>query len=65
MRPLPFSEFQERMTPNFKILKLQDIIQFNIFKLIYLYYNDQLPLLKTKYIFTANESVNPHNTSGG
>ena len=34
---------------------------FNILKLIYLYYNNQLPL-KLKAMFTANESVNPYNT---
>ena len=64
MRLLIFSEFQEHTNPifrNFTILKLKDIIKFNILNLMYLYYNDQLPL-KIKYIFTANEHVNAYNT---
>ena len=64
MRLFTFSEFQEHTTPilrklkNFKqgIIKSSPI-KSNIFKLIYLYYNDQLPL-KIKDIFTANESAN-------
>ena len=67
MRLITLSEFQEHTTPvfkNFRMLKLQDIIKFNILKLIYLYYKDQLPL-KIKYIFTTNESVNPCNRRGG
>ena len=67
MRLITLSEFQEHTTPifkNFKMLKLQDITKFNILKLIYLYYKDQLPL-KIKYIFTTNESVNPCNRRGG
>ena len=67
MRLISFSEFQEHTRPffkNLKILKLQDIIKFNTWKIIYLYYKDQLPL-KIKYIFTTNESVNPYNTRGG
>ena len=62
-----FSEFQEHTTSifkNFRLLKLQDIIKFNSLRLIYLYYKDQLPL-KSKYIFTTNESVNSYNTRGG
>ena len=67
MRLVTFLEFQEHTTPtfkNFKILKLQDIIKFNILKLIYLYYKDQLPL-KIKNIFTTNECAHPYNTRGG
>ena len=66
-RLISVSEFQEHTRPffkNLKILKLQDIIKFNTWKIIYLYYKDQLPL-KIKYIFTTNESVNPYNTRGG
>ena len=61
------SEFLEHTTPifkNFKILKLQNIIKFDILKLIYLYCKNQLPL-KIKDIFTTNESVNVCNTKGG
>ena len=56
MRLITFSEFHEHATPifkNFKILKLQGIIKFNTFKLIYLYYMDQLPL-EIKDIFVTN-----------
>ena len=50
------------------LLKLQDIIQFNILKLynnsIIQYPNDQLSL-KVKNIFIQNEPVNPYNTRNG
>ena len=36
---------------------MQDIIKFNILKLIYLYHNDQLPL-KMRNVFIRNKSVN-------
>ena len=70
MRILTSCEFQEHTTPVFKdfkklltILKLPDILKFNILKLIYLYHNDQLPL-KIKDIFSTHESVNWYNTRG-
>ena len=47
---------------SFKILKLQDIVQFSIIKLIYLCFNDLLSL-QVKSIFIQNESVNPHITA--
>ena len=37
-----------------KVLKLQDIIQFSILKLIYFYFNEQLPL-QVKNTFIKNE----------
>lgn len=43
---------------------LQDIIKFEFSKLIYLYYEDQVPL-KVKDIFTTNESINLYNTRVG
>ena len=61
-----FPELQEHNTPIFrhsKILKLQDIIKFNILELIYLYYKDQLPL-KIKCNFTVNAYINAYNTRG-
>ena len=67
MRPLTFSDYREHTSPIFKsleVLKLQDTIKFSILKLIYFYFNDQLPL-QVKNIFIKNESVNPYNTSGG
>ena len=53
MRLLTFSDYRNHTSPIFKslkLLKLQDIIQFSILKLIYLYFNDQLPL-QVKNIF--------------
>ena len=53
-----FSEFQEHVTlisRHFKILKLEDIIKFNVLELIHLYYEDQLPL-KIKYNFTTYQA---------
>ena len=67
MRFLKFSDYREHTSPIFKslkVLKLQDIIKFSILKLIYFYFNDQLPL-QVKNIFIKNESVNPYNTRGG
>ena len=67
MRLLTFSDYHEHVSPIFKslkVLKLQDIIKFSILKLIYFYFNDQLPL-QVKNIFIKNESVNPYNTRGG
>ena len=67
MRLLTFSDYYEHTSPifkSFKILKLQDIIQFSILKLIYFYFNDQLPL-QVKNTFIKKESVNPYNTGGG
>ena len=67
MRLLTFSDYHEHTSPIFKslkVLKLQDIIKFSILKLIYFYFNDQLPL-QVKNIFIKNESVNPYNTRGG
>ena len=67
MRLLTFSGFQEHATPifkNFLSFTLKDIIKFNILKLIYLYYNDQLQL-RIKHVFITNESVYPHNTRAG
>ena len=64
---LSFSERQEHTTPIFKtlkILKLHDIIQFVVFKLIYFYHIDQSPS-KIKNIFTQNESINAYNTRDG
>ena len=56
---LNFKDIPRQFKKNFKILKIQNIIKFNILKLIYLYHNDQLPL-KIKNIFIRNESVNPY-----
>ena len=67
MRLLIFSDYLGHTCPIFKylkVLKLQDIIQFSISKLIYFYFNDQLPL-KFKNIFIKNKSVNPYNTRSG
>ena len=67
IRLLIFSDYCEHTSPIFKSLKvpkLQDIIKFSILKLIYFYFNDQLPL-QVKNIFIKNESVNPYNTRGG
>ena len=67
MRLLTFSDYHEHTSPIFKslkVLKLQDIIKFGILKIIYFYFNDQLPL-QVKNIFIKNESVNPYNTRGG
>ena len=67
MRLLTFSDYRERTSPIFKslkALKLRDIIKFSILKLIYFYFNDQLPL-QVKNIFIKNESVNPYKTRGG
>ena len=53
-----FSEFQEHVTVifrHFNILKLEDIIKFSVLELIYLYYEDQLPL-KIKYNFTTYQA---------
>ena len=66
-RLLTFSDYREHTSSVFKslkVLKLQDIIKFSILKLIYFYFNDQLPL-QVKNIFIKNESVNPYNTRGG
>ena len=65
MRLLTFSDYREHTSPIFKslkLLKLQDI-KFSILKLIYFYFNDQLPL-QVKNIFIKSESVNPYNTKG-
>ena len=67
MRLLTVSDYREHTSPIFKslkVLKLQDIIKFSILKLIYFYFNDQLPL-QVKNIFIKNESVNPYKTRGG
>ena len=67
MRLLSFSDYREHTSPIFKslkVLKLQDIIKFSILKLIYFYFNDQLPL-QVKNIFIKNESVNLYKTRGG
>ena len=67
MRLLTFSDYREHASPIFKslkVLKLQDIIKFSILKLIYFYFNDQLPL-QVKNIFIKNESVNTYKTRGG
>ena len=67
MRLLIFSDCHEHTSPIFKslkVLKLQDIIKFSILKLIYFYFNDQLPL-QVKNIFIKNESVNSYKTRGG
>ena len=67
MRLLTFSDYREHTSSIFKSLKglkLQDIIKFSILKLIYFYFNDQLPL-KLKNIFIRSESVNPYKTRGG
>ena len=67
MRLLTFSDYREDTSPIFKslkVLKLQGIIQFNILKLIYFYFNYQLPL-QAKNIFIQSESLNPYNTGGG
>ena len=67
MRLLTFSDYHEHVSPIFKslkVLKLQDIIKFSVLKLIYLYFNNQLPL-QVKNIFIKNESVNPYSTRGG
>ena len=56
MRLLIFSDYHEHTSPFFKylkVLKLQDI-QFNILKLVYFSFNDQLPL-QIKNIFIQNE----------
>ena len=45
--PLTFFDYHEHTSPTFKswkVLKLQDIIQFSILKLFKFYFNDQLPL---------------------
>ena len=67
MRLSTFSYYFEHTSPTFKslkVLKLQDNIQFSILKLIYFYFNDQLPL-QVKNIFIQNELVNPYNNRGG
>ena len=67
MRLLTFSDYHEDTSPIFKslkVLKLQVIIKFSILKLIYFYFNDQLPL-QVKNIFIKNESVNLYNARGG
>ena len=64
---LTFSDYREYTSPILKslnVLKLKDIIQFSILKLIYFYFNYQLPL-QIQNIFIQNESVNPYNTRGG
>ena len=56
-----FSDHCELTTQIFKslkVLKLQDFIQFSILKLIYFYFNEQLPM-QVKNTFITNESVNP------
>ena len=56
-----FSYHCKHTTPIFKslkVLKLQDFIQFSILKLIYFYFNEQLPM-QVKNTFITNESVNP------
>ena len=61
------SDYREHTSPIFKslkVLKLQDIIKFSILKLIYFYFNDQLPL-QVKNLFIKNESVKPYKTRGG
>ena len=66
MRLLTFSDYPKHTSPIFKslkVLKLQHIIKFCIVKLIYFYFNDQLPL-QVKNIFIKNESVHPYNTRG-
>ena len=42
--------------------KTSRYIKFTILKIIYFYFNDQLPL-QVKNIFIKNESVNPYNTN--
>ena len=67
MRLLTFSDYREHTSlilKSLKVLKLQDIIKFSILKLIYFYFNDQLPL-QVKNIFIKNESLNPYRTRGG
>ena len=47
MRSLNFFDYLEDNSPNFKslkILKLQDITQFSISKLIYFHFNDPFSL---------------------
>ena len=60
MRLLTSSDYREHTSAIFKSLKvrkLQDIIKFSILKLIYFYFDDQLPF-QVKNIFINNESVN-------
>ena len=67
MRLLTSSDYREHTSPIFqslKVRKLQDIIKFSILKLIYFYFDDQLPL-QFKNIFISNESVNSYNTRVG
>ena len=52
-----FSDYGKHISLIFeslKVLKLQDIIQFSILKLIYFYFNEQLPL-QVKNTFIKNE----------
>ena len=52
-----FSDYGKHISlilESLKVLKLQDIIQFSILKLIYFYFNEQLPL-QVKNTFIKNE----------
>ena len=67
MRLATFSDYREHTSLIFKslkILKLQDIVQFRILKLICFYFTDKLPL-QVKNIFIQNELVKPYNTGYG
>ena len=68
VRLLTFSDYCEHSSPipifkSLKVLKPQVIIKFSLLKLIYFYFNDQLPLQAIN-IFIKNESVNLYNTRG-
>ena len=60
-----FSDYREHTSPifkSFKVLKLQDIIQFSILKITF--FNNQLPL-QVKNIFIQNKPINPYKLRGG
>ena len=66
MRLLTFSNDCEHTNSIFKalkIIKLEDITQFDIFKLICISHDKQIPM-KEVNCFTLGESVNPYNTRG-
>ena len=66
VRIITFSNYHEHTAPLFaslNLLKLEDIFQFQILKLIYFFYNDRLPT-EIKNLFTISNSVHSHITRG-
>ena len=64
LRIMTFSKFDEHSSPLFKqtnILKLFDLIKFQLSIFMYKFYNNQLPLVFDSY-FLSSKKVHPYNT---